>query len=195
MANIVELRFAAFIPQAWIEYMRTTAVIIQYNGNNREFTYNTENQPELSKIVQHIVCDFGNKEIKHFKSTGSTTERTIDIKTGEVLRTANDHAGTDGLTMSSASITSTSATFKLKASVANPLNTDAPAIDWEYTVTVGSDGKVTVNGTHDGFPAYEIYKRINSGTPVTIYQHDPRVTGDTILSLFPPMEKSVSKTV
>ncbi|MBJ6360746.1 DUF3238 domain-containing protein [Paenibacillus sp. GCM10012307] len=195
MANIVTLRFAAFIPQAWIEYMRTTAVIIQYNGNNREFTYYTENQPELSKIVQHIVCDFGNKEIKYFKSTGSTTERTLDIKTGEVLRTAYGHASTEGLTMSNASITSTSATFKLRASVGNPLNTDAPAIDWDYTVTVGSDGKVTVNGNHDGYPAHEIYKRINSGTPVAIYKHDPRETGDTILSLFPPMEKSVNRTV
>lgn len=26
MANIVEVRFAAFIPQAWIEFMRTSQV-------------------------------------------------------------------------------------------------------------------------------------------------------------------------
>ncbi|MFD1957535.1 DUF3238 domain-containing protein [Paenibacillus thailandensis] len=194
MANIVEVRFAAFIPQAWIEFMRTTEVIIQYNGNNREFTYYTENQPEKSKMVQHIVCDFSQKAIKHYKSTGPTIERTIDIDTGEVLREFYDHAGTEGLTISDTSISSTQASFKIRASVANPLNTDAPAIDWEYTVTVTSSGKVTVVGQHDGYPAHEIYKRVDSGTPVLIYKHDPRTTGETVASLFPPMEHSVNKS-
>lgn len=195
MANIVEVRFAAFIPQAWIEFMRTSKVIIQYNGNNREFTYSTENQPELSKMAQHVVVDFGNKEIKHFKSTGSTIERTIDISTGKVLREFSGHAPSTGLTISNQKISSTSASFTLQGSAANPLNTDAPAIDWEYNVTVDNKGKVTVKGNHDGFPAHEIYKRVDKGTPVTIYTHDPRVTGDTPISLFPPMERSVDKTV
>ncbi|MCM3130661.1 MULTISPECIES: DUF3238 domain-containing protein [unclassified Paenibacillus] len=55
MANIVEVRLAAFIPQAWIDYMRTSEVVVQFNGNNRGFTYYTENQPELSKMTQHVV--------------------------------------------------------------------------------------------------------------------------------------------
>ncbi|WP_268625133.1 DUF3238 domain-containing protein [Paenibacillus alvei] len=90
---------------------------------------------------------------------------------------------------------STSASFTLQGSAANPLNTDAPAIDWEYNVTVDNKGKVTVKGNHDGFLAHEIYRRVDKGTPVTIYTHDPRVTGDTPISLFPPMERSVDKTV
>ncbi|CAI6081965.1 hypothetical protein PAECIP112173_03385 [Paenibacillus sp. JJ-100] len=195
MANTIEVRFAAFIPQAWIEYMRTSKVIIQYNGNNRDFTYNTENQPELSKMVQHIVVDFTNKEIKYFKSTGSTTERTIEISSGKVLRQAYGHAPDTGLTISNKVITSSSASFSLRASAANPLNSDAPPIDWEYSVTVTSQGKVTVKGRHDGYPAHEIYKRVDKGTPIRMYSHDPRVTGDTPLSLFSPMEKEVNKTV
>ncbi|WP_054955285.1 DUF3238 domain-containing protein [Paenibacillus dakarensis] len=195
MASIVEVRLAAFIPQAWIDYMRTSEVVVQFNGNNREFTYYTENQPELSKMTQHVVVDFNKKEIKHFKSVGSTIERTVDLETGEVLRQFTGHASSDGLTISNQSISSTSATFKLRASAANPLVSSAPAIDWEYTITVTNTGKVTVNGTHDGYPAHEIYKRVDYGTPTRIYTHDPRVTGETPASLAPPMEHSVNRTV
>ncbi|NKI20381.1 DUF3238 domain-containing protein [Paenibacillus dendritiformis] len=193
MAHLVEIRFAAFIPEAWIEHKRTANAIIQFNGNNRSFTYFTEEQPELSKMAQHIVVDFDNREIKHFGSTGPTIQRTIDINSGEVLQEVFGHASDSGLTISNESISSTSASFSIQGSAANPLNPDASPLDWEYDVTVDHTGKVTVKGRHDGFPAHEIYKRADKGNPVTIYTHDPRVTGDTPLSLFPPMERIVDR--
>ncbi|MCM3131015.1 DUF3238 domain-containing protein, partial [Paenibacillus sp. MER 78] len=150
---------------------------------------------KIRTLLAVPLVDFNNKEIKHFKSVGSTTERTVDIETGEVLRQFTGHASSAGLTISNQSISSTSATFKLRASAANPLVSSAPTIDWEYTITVTNTGKVTVNGAHDGYPAHEIYKRVDYGTPTRIYTHDPRVTGETPASLAPPMEHSVNRTV
>ncbi|TDL57698.1 DUF3238 domain-containing protein [Paenibacillus dendritiformis] len=193
MAHLVEIRFAAFIPEAWIEHKRTENTIIQFNGNNRNFTYFTEDQPGLSKMAQHIVVDFDNREIKHFCSTGPTIQRTIDLNSGKVLQEVFGHASDSGLTISNESISSTSASFFIQGTAANPLNADASPLDWEYDVTVDHTGKVTVKGCHDGFPAHEIYKRVDKGHPVTIYTHDPRVTGDTPLSLFPPMERIVDR--
>ncbi|WP_312855541.1 DUF3238 domain-containing protein [Litoribacterium kuwaitense] len=183
---MVELR-AAFIPQGWIVYFRTSEVIIYYNGNNREFTYYTENQPEKSKMVQHIICNFENQTLRHFRSTGPTIERTVDRDTGEVLQEIEDHAPTSGLTIADERINSNSASFYLRGHAGNPLNTDAPAIDWEYTVDVNSSGIVTLDGRHDGYPAHEIYKRLDNGAPVELYRHDPRVSGEGPESLFPPM--------
>ncbi|MCG7408570.1 DUF3238 domain-containing protein [Paenibacillus sp. ACRRX] len=194
MANIVVLRVAAFIPQDWILFWSTSAVDVYYNGNNREFTYYTENQPSLSKMVQHIVVDFKNKVITPYKSVGPTTEKTVSKK-GEATRYAHKQAGDEGLTFSQKSISSSSASFSIRASTGNPLFTDAPNIDWKYDVTVKSDGTVTVVGEHDGYPAHEIYKRVDNGTPVKIYTHDPRKTGDTPLSLGGDMEYKVDKTV
>ncbi|CAH8717406.1 DUF3238 domain-containing protein [Paenibacillus thiaminolyticus] len=193
MAHIVEIRFAAFIPEAWIEHKRTASALIQFNGNNRSFTYFTEDQPELSKMAQHIVVDFEKTKIKHFRSTGPTIERTVELSSGNVLREVFGHASDSGLTISNESISSTSASFFIQGSAANPLNADASPLDWEYDVTVDTTGKVTVKGRHDGFPAHEIYKRVDKGEPVTIYTHDPRVTGDTPLSLLPPMERIVDR--
>lgn len=193
MAQLVEIRFAAFIPEAWIEHKRTANAIIQFNGNNRSFTYFTEDQPELSKMAQHIVVDFEKTEIKHFRSTGPTIERTVYLSSGKVLQEVFGHASDSGLTISNKSISNTSASFFIQGSASNPLNADASPLDWEYDVTVDRTGKVTVKGRHDGFPAHEIYKRVDKGTPFTIYTHDPRVTGDTPLSLFPPMERIVDR--
>ncbi|MFD2115129.1 DUF3238 domain-containing protein [Paenibacillus yanchengensis] len=195
MANVVEVRLAAFIPQSWVTMYSTSKVLVQFNGNNREFTYFTVDQPELSKMVQHVAVNFNKKEIKHFKSIGSTIERTVDKVTGEVLREFTDTASDAGLVISNQSISNTSASFKLRGSAGNPLLSFADPIDWEYTVTVTNQGKVTVVGKHDGFPAHEIWKRVDNGTPVNIYKHDPRVTGDTPLALQGNMEISVNKSV
>lgn len=82
-----------------------------------------------------------------------------------------------------------SALFVCNAS--NPLVNLAPGIGYTVTITADyttpSTPKYSISGTHDGFPAYEIY--IN-GTRV--YQHDPMATGDGPGSLFPPEEYTIS---
>jgi RHS repeat-associated protein len=73
----------------------------------------------------------------------------------------------------------------------------APAIDWDLTYDLhffeieGHGVRVTGNlsGSHDGFPAYEGFVQGKR-----VYDHDPRLTGDWIASLFPPMEYSPNKS-
>jgi hypothetical protein len=54
----------------------------------------------------------------------------------------------------------------------NPLFTGSPAIDWDITVTIDDSGNYEVTGTHDKYPAYDIY--INT---TQAYTYDPRATG------------------
>jgi RHS repeat-associated protein len=73
----------------------------------------------------------------------------------------------------------------------------APAIDWDLTYDLhffeieGHGVRVTGNlsGSHDGFPAYEGFVQGKR-----VYDHDPRLTGDWIASLVPPMEYSPNKS-
>lgn len=72
----------------------------------------------------------------------------------------------------------------------NPLVTGSPAINYTLKLTINRDSNTyTLTGTHDGFPAYEVY--INGKR---IYEHDPLETGEGLGSLFPPEEHSVNET-
>lgn len=86
----------------------------------------------------------------------------------------------------------------------------APAIDYEYTITlskIGNKVKADITGTHDGFPGYEIYIG-----KMLVYYHTPKVeknqnpldpfnSGQTALSLmslpwpFSAGEFSVDKSI
>ena len=65
----------------------------------------------------------------------------------------------------------------------------SPAISWDLTLTIDvsdSSRKWDLKGDHDGFPAYELYMNRQQ-----LYGFDPRDTGQTVLSLFPPKEINV----
>ena len=78
-------------------------------------------------------------------------------------------------------------TVHLTASVGNPLVV-SPAIDYDVTVVIDfsdiSNHRYTVEGTHDGFPNYEVF--INE-EQVWGYAHGSQ----TPFSLFPPMERII----
>ncbi|ANY66737.1 hypothetical protein BBD42_09875 [Paenibacillus sp. BIHB 4019] len=181
MADQVAVRVTAFIPEAWIEFMRTSAVKILYKGNNRGFKYDTLNDLEAFKLCSHINVNFSNKTITHYPGVGPTVERTVDIKTGEVLRPdISGQASNDGVKCISKSFISNYAEIKLRAAVNIPTFNPSPDIDWEYTIRVYSDGKVSVTGTHDSYPAHEIWKKVDSSAPVSLHQYDPRTAGETV---------------
>ncbi len=76
-------------------------------------------------------------------------------------------------------------------------------ITYDLNIQVQSQGTqgnvtVTVTGSHDRFPAYEIYvtrPEVSKPTTTVVYQHDPRQTGNTGLSLIPGNQKTINPPV
>lgn len=73
----------------------------------------------------------------------------------------------------------------------NPFEPFAPAINYTFTITVYKNGTVTMSGTHDGFPCYEAYVRLNSGSWKTLYQFSQQ----TIASLGGAEEIDMNKSL
>jgi hypothetical protein len=74
----------------------------------------------------------------------------------------------------------------LRVQAAVPLDALAPAIDCNLDILLSATGLPTgfaysISGTHDGFPAYELYAQQRR-----IYSHDPVQAGKSPLDLFPP---------
>ncbi|GAB6991813.1 DUF3238 domain-containing protein [Paenibacillus pini] len=183
MANNVSVRITAFIPDEWITFMQTSAVKILYKGNNRGFKYETENEPDKWKLCSHINVNFLAKTVTHYAGVGPTTERTVDIKTNEILRPdITGQASSDGVRMTSSSFQANGdyADFTLKAAVNIPTFNPSPDIDWEYNVRVYKTGKVTVTGKHDAYPAHEVWKKVDSSTPVSLHTYNPKDHGETV---------------
>jgi hypothetical protein len=71
----------------------------------------------------------------------------------------------------------------------NPLVDDSPPIDYNIKITIDkAAGTYSIEGIHDGFPAYEIY--INGKR---VYQHDPLATGEGLGSLFGDGEYEINE--
>jgi hypothetical protein len=73
--------------------------------------------------------------------------------------------------------------------VANPLIAGSPDIDWDLTFTFRwGDSRIhyTVEGCHDGFPAYEAYM---NNSPLMQHSDNGRIS-----SLFPPCDRTVYET-
>ncbi|MCP1311361.1 DUF3238 domain-containing protein [Paenibacillus tyrfis] len=197
MANIVEVRITAFIPDAWIQFMQTSAVEILYNGNNRGFDYYTENNDHKWKLASHLVVNFNNGSVTHYPGVGPTTERTVDKKTGQILREITDRASSNGIQLNYKTWGPNNeyVDIHVKAAVNIPTFNPSPDIDWEYDIRVYRDGRVKVLGKHDAYPAHEIWKRVDSGSPVSIHQYDPRWTGETVYTGLLKFNQSVDTTV
>lgn len=73
----------------------------------------------------------------------------------------------------------------LSGGASNPLVTNAPDIDWDFTLIIDSSSQIvrwTLDGLDDGFPAFEIY--INN-TPIYTRNAPPPYTFRDISKLYP----------
>lgn len=193
MADSVIVRTTAFIDDAWILYKVSgypNAEITEFEGNNRSFTYYTENQTKLFKMAQHAVVNFKNNTVNVYSDVGPTRKRVTTNNGATVTYTEGQTHNNDMTYSYSFNSDKTVATINLRGKSSNPLVGLAPDIDWEYTVTVNKNGTVKVVGKHDGYPCHEIYKRVDSNAPVTLHT----LNKQTILSLGPPMEIDVNVT-
>lgn len=194
MPSLVIVRLCSFIPSAWIFFATVPligALKIEFEGDDRGFTPYPADALRF-RSAQEFWVDFNRRSVTHYRDTGTTTARTTWINGRVTYHSAK--VSSTCLTYSNETWGDGYVSFRAKSTCANPLVPVAPAADYEFTITVWNTGRVRVRGTHDGFPAYEIYKRIgNVFTP--IYLFDPAQYGQTVASLAPPMEFSMDKTV
>lgn len=192
MANIVKIRASAFIPMSWTEPKKDiqTGNVIEFEGDSREFTPYAVNAMR-SRIEQEVVVDFYKKDIFTYANTGITTERVTTPEGSVHKRTGK--ASTENILCTNIVWSSDDVKFQMSASASNPLNVYAPPADYLLTVQVKKDGTIDIEGTHDGFPCYELYKQTDLGPFEEIHTHDFRETGDTAEALGGEMEYSFKK--
>jgi hypothetical protein len=197
MTNIVKIRASVFIPTSWTAIGWTgpkedkqTRNLIEFEGDAREFTPYAVNAMR-SRVEQEVVVDFHKKEIFTYGNTGITTERVTNPD-GSVNKKSGK-ASTERIVCTDIEWASDDVKFQMSASASNPLNINAPAIDYLLTVHVKKDGTVDIEGKHDGFPCYEFYKQTDFGPFEQMHTHDFRETGDTAEALGGDMEYSFKK--
>lgn len=197
MIHIVKIRASVFIPMSWTAIGWTgpkndnqTGNKIEFEGDSREFTPYAVNAMR-SRIEQEVVVDFYKKEIFTYANTGITTER-VTTPDGSVHKRTGK-ASTERIVCTDIEWGSSDVKFQMSASASNPLNINAPTVDYLLTVHVKNDGTVDIEGTHDGFPCYEFYKQTDFGPFEQIHTHDFRKTGDTPEAMGGDMEYRFKK--
>jgi hypothetical protein len=143
-------------------------------------------------------------------STGVTTAYAMDIFDLADPDDANDEVLGDchlrhavgqsdpGSSMSVESAAPTSgktARIRLRGDAGNPLVRNSPGIGWDLVVRIDATedpATYEVEGSHDGFPAYELYI-----DDQLVYSHHPGsppfTFGDDLIKLFPPLDVSVAE--
>ena len=156
-----------------------------FTGDNRNFSSDVH---ASSRTHQEIEFDVESlTKTINWRNTGET--HRVDCETGNVLETGK--APESSMTNGEVTRSGEFILVQFKAASQNPLIT-APAIDLDVTFRINpATREVWLVGEHDGFPAYEAYIAADGGAGVPIYSHDPRQTGDSPISLFPPMDKKV----
>ncbi|QHT59072.1 DUF3238 domain-containing protein [Paenibacillus lycopersici] len=189
MADIVKIRGSVFIGgMQWLPAMRDpeTGIVAEYAGDAREFTPHAVNTGR-SRVEQEVVVDFVKRKLFTYGNTGCTTLK--QTSPDGIARYTQGKASTEGIRVDDEEWAAMSVSFVMRASAANPLRPEAPAVDYELRVTVnGEDGSVDVSGCHDGFPCFEFYKQADFGEFELLYSHDFRKTGDTPAAMAGDME-------
>ncbi|MCQ4085691.1 DUF3238 domain-containing protein [Saccharibacillus sp. JS10] len=196
MAFSVALKLQTFIVEPVVFGVPTGNAIVYYSGDNRGFS-TSENASYRTK--QYLTFNFDNNGAswQGFTDTGQT-HRSV-VRPGDAIIWSdtlkqNPNTITHSLVASSSKMTGAAddrIQIKCICDSRNPFEPFAPAINYTFTVTVYKNGVVSINGTQDGFPSYEAYVRLNSGSWKTLHQFSQQ----TIASLAPPEEINVNKTL
>ncbi|MFE1631072.1 DUF3238 domain-containing protein [Brevibacillus reuszeri] len=190
MAQLVKVRVATFIPFdkvfAYAMGSGDNTCSVFYGGDNRE-SYGSP--AGTFRTAQEIWVDFNARKITPYKNTG-TSHKLVECSDGQNQQ-LTDKVSDSCLEIKWISWGASNVTFRLICACGNPFEPLAPVIDYILDVTVWSNGAVKIVGDHDGFPAYEMFKKVDNYAWERLYLHDPRETGETIASLAPPMEHHV----
>ncbi|GIP46329.1 hypothetical protein J45TS6_47880 [Paenibacillus sp. J45TS6] len=198
MAISFAVRIISFISEAWVNSPfdpPSPAYKVDFKGDNRTFSKDMENASY--RTVQQINFKFDNNsgDWNKYAKTGITTERLTNRNTGKVTYSTGQ-ASVSGITAkldASHLLGENSDWIRVlcEGAVADPLIGVAPAVNYKFYVYANKQGKIELEGMHDGYPSFEVYAQVNGGTWQNIYLFEEQ----TVASLFPPMEiKGVYKT-
>lgn len=158
-----------------------------FAGDNRGFSNAIH---ASSRTHQEIEVDVASlASTINWKHVGTTHE--VNCTTGAVVGTGT--APTSELTNGPIALSGSDIRIQFATAASNPLVALAPAIDSIVTFNINPISRTcSVSGQHDGFPAYEAYVTADGGAGISVYGYDPRVAGEGISALFPPMDKTIT---
>lgn len=201
MAFTVAVKIQSFISDAWVKspisFVPITNVDSSFRGDNRTFS-SSDSSGVTYRTKQYLTFKVDNASMSYeaYADTGVTVRRDVNVFTKEVSETAAK-ASTSGITTQYGPDNyvvggaSDRLQVRCSGSAADPLIPGAPAVDYEFLLTLYRDGTIKVDANHDGYPCYEVYARLNSGSWKTLYQF----TQGNPTNLFPPMEVRANKSL
>lgn len=215
-ANEFEVRVSTFIPGNYVEgfglHCGPPIQQLYFAGDNRTFSprilsYRTL---QIVTVIPDAIADpDGLKEGSLFNAAGESKSYAADALADGKIDAADDDrvlldchllenrraADTSDMRIDVTRINAYQVSVHLHGNAANPLVVGAQIlapIDWDLTINIDTASPIplwTLSGTHDGFPAYEIY--IN-GTPIYTYDPGPApYTVRQVVRLLPPMDVAI----
>lgn len=189
----IELRLRTWIPQEKVFLSGNEQTSLYFKGDNRRnATWSTlAYRTSHAFTIDTSKANFGLTQTT--KKVSSTTSLLYNNSTGALITSESLTGSTNSLTYSSTVKSDDNLYITVTCDASNPLVTGSPAINYEFVIKVTRAGSVRITGKHDGFPAYELWRSVTgrSTGPELVYTHNPIDTGETVLSLFPPMEHDV----
>ena len=164
---------------------------LEDNAYNSNSPAGSKNSPFLN----HVGTTNKYAQLSSLDTSGNLTvaARADTVLGDSILKTASATANNAGMKVIPSWLGDRKIKTRCEVKVGNPLASSllGNEIDYIFDVTIDftnlSAPRYSLEGDHDGFPAYEVYigdKRI--------FQHDPLATGEGITSLFDPLEHNVS---
>lgn len=175
----------AFIPMATIP--DPTAIIASdcFAGDNRGFSNAIHASSRTHQEIEFDVATL--TRTIDWRHVG--TSHRVDCTTGAVKNSAT--APTTQLTNGPVTRVGSNVVIRFAIAATNPLVFGAPAIDADMLVHVDPVRRTaSTTGSHDGFPAYELYVTADGGAGVAVHTYHPTTAGKTPEALFPPMDES-----
>ncbi|WP_367890805.1 RHS repeat-associated core domain-containing protein [Ferruginibacter sp.] len=145
------------------------------------------------RTEQKVNIDFDNRSITHSSNIASGT-KALD-KAGKVIETSDPAAAGPVPSYDKPFLqNANAATIHMSIDAPNKLVAGAPAINYQFDVTItpSADKKTfdyQIKGAADGFPAYELWITDETNNKsFLLFNRTPTETGETPRALFPPME-------
>jgi hypothetical protein len=179
----------SFIPDKTLANPNPFSKTKSFAGDNRS---DCQLNTTAYRTEQKVRVDFDNNKTTTLNNRANSTIGYD--KSGNVTETSDP--GKAGPTPTYTMDGNTS-TVNMEVDASNKVFSGAPAINYDVgvTITQNKDGSFSfdLKGESDGFPAYEFFiTNEKDGKSYQIYGSNPNQTGDGVMSLLSPMEKSIN---